>query len=66
MAGDNASSVVGCVNDAVGIYFRDATSAVDFVVCWCAGSEAEVSDGAFRVRDDQPMRPVAAGPDRTF
>jgi hypothetical protein len=56
----------GVVNDAVAIYFLDAASAATFVARWCAGSEAEVSDGAFRVRDDQPTRRVAAGPHKTF
>ena len=56
----------GVLNDAVAIYFLDATSAAAFVARWCAGSEVEVSDGAFRVRDDEPMRRVAAGPHRTF
>jgi hypothetical protein len=56
----------GVVNDAVAIHFRDATSAAAFVARWCAGSEVEVSDGAFRVRDDEPKRRAAAGPHETF
>jgi hypothetical protein len=56
----------GVVNDAVAVYFHDATSAAAFVGRWCAGSEVEVSDGAFRVRDDEPMQRVAAGPHQTF
>jgi hypothetical protein len=46
----------GVVNDAVAIYFLHATSAAAFVARWYAGSEVEVSDGAFRVRDDEPTR----------
>jgi hypothetical protein len=56
----------GVVNDAVAIYFLDATTAAAFVARWCAGSEVEVSDGAFRVRDDQPVRRVVPGPHKTF
>jgi hypothetical protein len=41
----------GVLNDAVAIYFIDATVAAAFVARWCAGSEAEVSEGAFRMRD---------------
>jgi hypothetical protein len=50
----------GVVNDAVAIYFPDATAAAAFVWRWCAGSHAEVSDGAFRVGGDQPTRRVRA------
>jgi hypothetical protein len=56
----------GVVNDAVAIYFHAATSAAAFVARWCAGSGAEVSDGAFRVREDTPTRRVAAGSHKTF
>ena len=56
----------GVVNDAVAIYFLEATAAAAFVARWCAGSAAEISDGAFRVREDQPARRVAAGPHKTF
>ena len=55
----------GVINDAVSIYFRDATVAAAFVGRWCAGSEVEVSDGAFRVREDRPISGTAAAPHRT-
>jgi hypothetical protein len=56
----------GVVNDAVAIYFLDATAAAAFVARWCAGSAVEISDGAFRVREDQPARRIAAEPHKTF
>jgi hypothetical protein len=33
------------VNDAVAVYFLDATLAAAFVTRWCAGSKAEISEG---------------------
>ena len=56
----------GVVNDAVAIYFLDAASAAAFVSRWCAGSKIEISEGAFRVREDQPTRRTMAGPHKTF
>ncbi len=56
----------GVVNDAVAIYFLDATSAAAFVSRWGAGSEVEISEGAFRVREDQPVRRNVAAPHKTF
>jgi hypothetical protein len=55
----------GVVNDAVAVYFLDATSAAAFVARWCAGSKVETADGAFRVREDQPTARVGAGLHRT-
>jgi len=55
----------GVVNDTVAIYFLDATWASAFVARWCAGSKAEISAGAFRVRDDQPAARVGAAQHRT-
>ncbi len=37
----------GVINDAVAVYFLDATFAVAFVARWCAGAKTEISDGAF-------------------
>jgi hypothetical protein len=56
----------GVVNDAVAVYFLDAVSAAAFVTRWCAGSKVEISDGAFRVREDQPARRVVSGLYKTF
>jgi hypothetical protein len=47
------------------IYFLDATSAAAFVSRWCAGPKVEISDGAFRVREDQPAQRVPARPHKT-
>jgi len=55
----------GVVNDAVALYFLDATLAAAFVSRWCAGSKVEISDGAFQVREDQPAHRVAARSHKT-
>jgi hypothetical protein len=56
----------GVINDAVGIYFLDATLAAAFVLRWCAGSKVEISEGAFRIREDQAARRNIEGPHKTF
>ena len=48
------------LNDAVSIYFLDATLAGAFVVRWCAGSRTETDGGVFRIRDDTPAPRVGA------
>jgi len=53
-------------NDACAIYFLDPMSAAAFVLRWCAGSKVEISDVAFRVREDRPTPRAAAGPHKTF
>ena len=35
------SGTRGVLNDALSIYFGDATLASNFVACWCAGSKIE-------------------------
>jgi hypothetical protein len=55
----------GVANDAVAIYFLDATLAAAFVTKWCAGSNMVISEDAFRVREDRPARRNVAGPHRT-
>jgi hypothetical protein len=42
------------LNDAVSIYFLDATLASAFVVRWCAGYKIETAEGVFRLRTDAP------------
>jgi hypothetical protein len=44
----------GVLNDAVSIYFLDATLASAFVARWCAGYKVEAAEGVFRVHTDQP------------
>src|SRR6202035_5767649 len=47
------SRMRGVLNDAVSIYFADATLASAFVARWCVGSKVETADGVFRVRGDE-------------
>src|SRR5947208_1857339 len=53
------------LNDALSIYFTDATLASAFVARWCAGYGAETAGGVFRVREDEPALRLGAGPHRT-
>lgn len=55
----------GGLNDAVSIYFLDATLASAFVTRWCAGAKAETDGGVFRMRDDQPAPRIGATPHST-
>ena len=59
------SGLRGVVNDALAVYFLDAGSAAGFVARWCAGAKAEVADGVFRIRDDEPAPRVAVAAHRT-
>jgi hypothetical protein len=56
----------GVINDAVAIYFLDAALAAAFVSRWCAGSKVEISEGAFRVREDRTAPRAQARPHKTF
>jgi hypothetical protein len=49
------------LNDAISIYFADATLASAFVARWCQGSNAEISGGVFQVREDEPAPRIGAG-----
>jgi hypothetical protein len=55
----------GVLNDALSIYFLDATLASAFVARWCAGSTVETKDGVFRIRNDEPAPRISAGLHRT-
>ena len=59
------SCVRGVLNDAVSLYFLDATLASAFVARWCAGSRIESDGGVFRIRDDEPAPRIGAPPHRT-
>jgi hypothetical protein len=55
------AALQGVVNDAIAIYFLDATSAAAFVARCCAGLKIELRDGAFRVREHAPTPRVMTG-----
>jgi hypothetical protein len=59
------SGMRGVINDAVSIYFIDATLASAFVARWCAGYKVETAEGVFMVRTDAPTKRVASRPHRT-
>jgi hypothetical protein len=59
------SGTQGVLNDALSIYFADATLASAFVARWCVGAKAETSGGVFQVRDDEREARVGAGPHKT-
>src|SRR5258705_2779980 len=48
------SGMRGVLNDAVSIYFLDATLASAYVARWCAGYRVETAGGVFRLRTDEP------------
>jgi hypothetical protein len=59
------SGVRGVLNDAISIYFADATLASAFIARWCVGSKVEAAGGVFQVREDDPAPRVGAGLHRT-
>ena len=59
------SGVRGVLNDAVSIYFLNATLASAFVARWCATSKIETEGGVFRMRDNEPAPRIGAGLHRT-
>jgi hypothetical protein len=59
------SGMRGVLNDAVSIYFADATLASAFVARWCVGSKVETAGSVFQVREDEPAPRVGAGLHRT-
>ena len=59
------SGTRGALNDAISIYFADATLARAFVARWCAGAKAETAGGVYQVREDKPAPRIGAGLHRT-
>jgi hypothetical protein len=59
------SGARGVLNDAVSIYFADATLASAFVARWCVAAKVETVEGVFRVREDEPTPRILAGLHRT-
>jgi len=52
-------------NDALAIYFLEATIESAFVARWCAGYKVETAAGVFQLREDEPIPRVEATPHRT-
>lgn len=46
----------GVINDAIAVYFRDATLAAAFVARWCQPADRDLPEGFFRVRVDDLRR----------
>jgi hypothetical protein len=59
------SGTRGVLNDALSIYFADATLASAFVARWCVGAKVETAGGVFQVRDDEREARVGAGLHKT-
>jgi hypothetical protein len=59
------SSTRGVVNDALALYFADVTLASAFITRWCAAQRAEVVDGTYQVRDNEPTPRIGAGLHKT-
>jgi hypothetical protein len=59
------SGMRGVLNDAVSIYFLDATLASAFVARWCAGYKIETAAGVFRIRNDEPTARTTTSLHRT-
>jgi len=59
------SGMRGVLNDAVSIYFLDATLPGAFVARWSAGSRVDTDGGVYRMRDDEPAPRIGAALHRT-
>jgi len=59
------SGVRGVLNDALSIYFADATLASAFVARWCVATKVEIAGGVFAVRRNDLEPRVGAGLHRT-
>jgi hypothetical protein len=60
-----ASGARGVLNDALSIYFADATLASAFVARWCIGAKVETAGGVFKVREDELTPRIGAALHRT-
>jgi hypothetical protein len=54
------------LNDALSIYFLDASLANAFLARWWAGNKAEAAEGVFRIRTDRPAPRTGATMHRTL
>jgi hypothetical protein len=60
-----SSGTRGVLNDALSIYFADATMASAFVARWCVAARIRAAGGVFQVREDELEPRVGAGLHRT-
>jgi len=59
------SGMRGVLNDAVSIYFLDATIESAFVARWYAGYKIETAEGVFRIQNDEPTARTTTSLHRT-
>jgi hypothetical protein len=59
------SGIRGVVNDAVAVHFADVAIASAFVARWCQAQRAEITDGSYRVHDDEPVPRIGAAHHKT-
>jgi hypothetical protein len=59
------SGMRGVLNDALSIYFLDATLASALVARWCAGHRVATAQGVFRIRAGEPTARILAAMHRT-
>jgi len=59
------SGTRGVLNDALSVYFADATLASAFVARWCVRAKAETAGGVFQVREVEPEPRAGAAVHRT-
>lgn len=50
------SGMRGILNDAVSLYFADATLASAFITRWCVAGKLKWTGGVFQVREDERCR----------
>jgi hypothetical protein len=55
----------GVVNEAVAVYFADASLAAAFVTGWCRRRLPDVADGGFLVREIDPPQRAATRAHKT-
>jgi hypothetical protein len=55
----------GIVNGSVALYLVDATLAAAFVARWCRQHRPDLADGAFLVREDDPLQRTGAPAHKT-
>ena len=63
--GDHSLGMHGVVNDAIAIYFVDASLAAAFVARWCIGNKVEIVGGVYQLRQGQTTPRIGVTAHRT-